>query len=155
MREDNMPTLSPHARADQAEKIRIHAAKTEKHVVTHHDNGDEALYPGRWGNYSKGLQHDARGDVVPSSYDSMLGALQTGTPADFEAIALGGDVPLVNPQAGLAYVLEGRDPQALLLPPAPKLASAWRGGGGLLDGIVARRAVQPVRYRSAGAGGDR
>jgi hypothetical protein len=123
-----MPTLSPQARADRAEKIRIDAAKAEKHVVMHHDNGDEALYPGRWGNYSKGLQHDARGDVVPSSYDSMLKALQTGTPADFEAIALGGNVPLVDPQAGLAYVLEGRDPQALVLPPAPPLASAWRAG---------------------------
>ena len=128
-----MPTLSPQARADQAEKIRIDAAQTEKQVVTHHDNGDEALYPGRWGNYSKGLEHDARGDVVPSSYDSMLGALQTGMPTDFEAIALGGDVPLVDPQAGLAYVLEGRDPQALLLPPAPKLASAWRAGEAVED----------------------
>jgi hypothetical protein len=128
-----MATLSPQTRANEAEKIRIDAAQAEKRVVPHHDNGDETLYPGRWGNYSKGLAHDAKGDVVPSSYDSMLHALKTGVPTDFEMIALGGDVPLVDPQAGLAYVLEGRDPQALTLEPAPPLASAWRAGEAVED----------------------
>ncbi len=128
-----MPALKPDARAAEAEKIRIDAAKAEDRVGVQHDNGDEARYPGRWGNYSKGLLHDDRGDVVAASYDSMLKALKTGIPADFEAIELGGDVPLVDPQAGLAYTLEGGDPQSFHLAPAPALASAWRAGEAVED----------------------
>lgn len=130
-----MPTLNPIARANAAEKIRIAAAQAEKHVIPDHPtNGDEARYPGEfWGNYSKGLQHDFRGDVVPASYESMLNALKSGIPADFEAIDLGGDVPLVDPQAGLAYSLIGRDPQAFLLAPAPALASAHRAAEAVED----------------------
>ena len=115
-------------------KSRIEAAKAEKHVVHHHNNNDETRYRGEyWGNYSKGLKHDARGDVDPTSYETMLHALYTGVPADFEAITLGGDVPLVDPQAGLAYELEGRDPQAFVLAPAPELASARRAGEAVED----------------------
>jgi hypothetical protein len=128
-----MPTLPPNKRADEAEAIRIAAAKHERHVVNQTPNSDETLYPGRWGNFSKGLQHDARGDVVPASYNSMLAALSDGMPADFEAILLGGDVPLVDPQAGLAYTLEGRDPQAFRLQPAPPLASAHRAAEAVED----------------------
>ena len=130
-----MPTLNPHARADEAEKIRIALAKADKHAVAHHPtNNDEERYSGQyWGSYSKGLQHDFRGDVDPTSYKTMLHALHTGAPADFEAIVLGGDVPLVDPQAGLAYDLEGRDPQSFLLAPAPELASAWRAGEAVED----------------------
>ena len=128
-----MSTLNPFARALKAVEIRIAAAIAERRVVTHDDNGDEALYPGRWGNFSKGLEHDAKGDVIPASYDSMLHALKTGKPADFEAIKLGGDVPLVDPQSGLAYTLQGGDPHAFQLEPAPTLASAWRAGEAVED----------------------
>ncbi len=128
-----MPNLDPTARADQAEKIRIDAAQSEKRVQAQTSNGDESRYPGKWGSYSKGLVHDAKGDVDPASYASMLFALSTGMPADFEKITLGGDVPLVDPQSGLAYTLEGRDPQSLALPPAPELASAWRAGEAVED----------------------
>lgn len=130
-----MPTLNPHARANEAENIRIDAAKAEKHVVAHHptNNDEERYFEKYWGNYSKGLQHDFRGDVDLTSYQTMLHALNTGNPADFEAIILGGDVPLVDPQSGLAYDLEGRDPQAFRLAPAPELASAWRAGEAVED----------------------
>ena len=97
-----MPNLDPTARADEAEKIRIDAAHAEKHVQAQASNNDETRYPAKWGNYSKGLAHDAKGDVDPQSYASMLLALSTGIPADFENIQLGGDVPLVDPQSGLA-----------------------------------------------------
>jgi hypothetical protein len=128
-----MPNLDPTARADEAEKIRVDAAQAEKHIQAQNSNGDETRYPAKWGNYSKGLAHDAKGDVVPASYASMLFALSTGIPSDFEKIQLGGDVPLVDPQAGLAYTLEGGDPDSFALPPAPELASAWRAGEAVED----------------------
>ena len=146
-----MTTSNPLARAFQAEKIRISAADAERHVVANHpNNGDEARYAGQYiGSYSKGLKHDFRGDVDPASYQSMVHALNTGEPADFEDIILGGDVPLVNPQSGLAYVLEGRDPQALLMPAAPELASAWRAGEAVEDYWMALlRDVPFSRYDS-------
>jgi hypothetical protein len=37
-------------------------------------------------------------------------------------------VPLVDPQAGLAFDLEGTDSHQLAIAPAPALASAWRAG---------------------------
>jgi hypothetical protein len=123
-----MPSLKPTARLKKAEKIRIAAAKADKHIATQKDNGDEALYPEKWGSYSKGLAHDAKGDVKIRSYNSMLRALKTGNETDFDKISLGGTVPLVDPQAGLAFTLEGGDPQSFELPAAPPLASAWRAG---------------------------
>src|SRR5579875_3381084 len=129
-----MPNLPPVKRAEQARKIRTDAAAEEFHIVHHHPtNGDEERYPDKWGNYSKGLVHDARGDVDLESYRSMLHALETGDPADFEKIQLGGDVPLVNPQSGLAYDLQGADCRSLRMPPAPALASPQRAAEAVED----------------------
>ena len=55
-------------------------------VPKHPDNGDEARYPEHWGSYSKGLQHDQYGQVLPSSYASFVHAMRTGRPSDFAAI---------------------------------------------------------------------
>lgn len=57
---------------------------------TRPNNGDEALYPNRIGNYSKGLPHQSNGEVVPAAYDALLAALRTGNPAAFDQIPLGG-----------------------------------------------------------------
>ena len=97
-------------------------------LPSHHDNGDESLYPAKWGNYSKGLQHDANGQVVPDSYNSMIKALSTGKPSDFEKITLGGPRPLTDPQAALGFSLEGPDSHAIYMPPPPALASAETAG---------------------------
>jgi hypothetical protein len=92
------------------------------------DNGDEGAYPTRIATYSKGLQHDALGEVAPASFASLLAALESGAPADFEAILLGGPRPLTNPMAGLAFDLEGPDSHACFQPPAPRFASAEAAG---------------------------
>jgi hypothetical protein len=123
-----MPSLKPAARLKKAEKIRIAAAKADKPIATQQDNSDEALYPEKWGSYSKGLAHDAKGDVRSRSYNSMARALKTGVEGNFDKINLGGIVPLVDPQAGLAFTLEGSDPQSFEFQAAPPLASARRAG---------------------------
>ena len=123
-----MPILKPAARVKRAEKIRFIAAKAANHIATQKDNGDETLYPEKWGSYSKGLAHDTKGDVRIRSYNSMVRALKSGAAADFDKIDLGGTVPLVDPQAGLAFTLEGGDPQSFELAAAPPLASARRAG---------------------------
>ena len=93
-------------------------------------NQDEHDVPGLAGNFSKGLPHDADGLVQPAAYQKLVDAMSSGDPAAFEAIPLGvegeplsGKRPLTNPQAGLAYDLEGPDSHALALAPAPSLKS--------------------------------
>jgi hypothetical protein len=54
----------------------------------------------------------------------LLHALGSGDSADFERIVLGVGRPLINPQAGLAFDLQGPDSHALAMPPAPGFASA-------------------------------
>jgi len=105
------------------------------------------------GNYSKGLKHDARAMSTRLVRQHAL-RLQSGAPADFEAIVLGGDVPLVDPQCGLAFSLIGGDPQSFALEPAPKLASAQRAGEAvedywmaLLRDVPSANTV-PTRWRS-------
>jgi hypothetical protein len=99
---------------------------TERTHATHVNNDDEINYPtvGLIGSYSKGLRHDSLGDPEPHSYSSLVRALESEDPGDFEEIILGpGGKKLTNPQAGLAFHLEGPDPQELTIPPAPRFDS--------------------------------
>jgi hypothetical protein len=123
-RQEAVPTPGT-ARADAAQQVRVDAAAFQRGISlpSHPDNGDEALYPSRFANYSKGLPHDSLGDVNTAEYDKLLTAVASGIPADFEAITLGGTRKLVNPQAAYAYQLEGADSHALATRPAPEFAS--------------------------------
>jgi hypothetical protein len=114
------------ARAERAYNTRVQAAIFQKTqpLPEHPNNGDEGRYAARIGSFSKSLPHNNLGEVDRNAYETLLNALKTGNPDDFERIALGGSVKLVNPQAGLGYDMEGPDPMHLLLPPAPAFASA-------------------------------
>ena len=93
----------------------------------HVNNNDEVNYPERLlaGNYSKSLKHDALGDPDPGSYATLLRALQSEDPADFEEIILASPTAkkLTNPQAGLAFDVEGPDAQEITQQPAPRFDS--------------------------------
>ncbi|HEX2203100.1 MAG TPA: hypothetical protein VHG91_07370 [Longimicrobium sp.] len=110
-------------RRGEAFQLRVQAASIAqgRPHPQHANNREETDYP-YVANYSKGLQHDGVGDVVPASYQSLLHALTTRDPADFEQIQLGpGGKKLTNPQAGLAFDLEGPDTHAVTQPPAPRI----------------------------------
>ena len=119
-------------RRKTAFKIREGAAKIafKRPHPESKNNDDEQNLPNFIGNYSKGLPHNDLGEVEPDAYKSLLKALKSGLPEDFEAIQLGtdpnGEPPgrrLINPQAGLAFDLEGPDAQAVTIPPAPQFSS--------------------------------
>ncbi|HLJ23089.1 MAG TPA: vanadium-dependent haloperoxidase [Candidatus Acidoferrales bacterium] len=128
------------ARAETSERIRQGVAERESSVriPNHEDNGDEALYPSKIGNYSKNLKHDSTtGEVDPAAYEAMIAAISTGRFADFEALATNGHFGsadktvqrrLVNPGSGYAFDLEGTDSHQLKLAPAPAFASAQEAG---------------------------
>jgi hypothetical protein len=92
-------------------------------------NGDENSYGGsRIGSFHKGLPHNGLGEVDPAAYNALLRACATGSNDDFEAIPLGGSRPLRNPQAGLAFDLEGPDSHCVTIRPAPRTDSAEEAG---------------------------
>jgi len=113
-------------RANACAKLRRDTAnaglQTTPQNLQHPDNDDEELYPNKIGNFSKGLPHNNDGTVVLSAYNALLTAINSGRPADFDAIPLGGTTRLTNPQAGLAFDLQGPDAHALVQPPAPAFA---------------------------------
>jgi len=106
-------------------------------------NGDEDKYKNDryYANYTKGLPHNDLGEVDPKAYGELLAALASGRPAEFDAITLGCtqkqaakstaqriypalekisgagmQARLVNPQAGLAFEVEGIDSHLLEIP---------------------------------------
>jgi hypothetical protein len=115
-----------------ARDVRVEAAElaASRPHDEHVNNNDEVNYPtftGRElaGVYSKSLRHDAFGDPEPVSYGSLLRALDSEDPADFEEIILASStaLKLTNPQGGLAFDTQGPDPQEVTQPPAPRFDS--------------------------------
>ena len=117
------------ARATAARDYRINTAIenfNETYIGPRPNNGDEALYGSRYfANYTKGLPHHSNGEVDPPAYQALLAAVNSGNPADFDAIPVGA-TPFrgqVSPQAGFAFDLEGKDAFSYIQPPPPAFAS--------------------------------
>lgn len=124
------PRADAQHRRNQAFKIRQEAALRQRNqpLPAHPANGDENLYPTRIASHSKGLPHNDLGEVDPAAYIALLRTLTAEDAAGFESIPMGCPDPalryrLVNPQAGLAFDLEGADSHALAIPPAPAFSS--------------------------------
>lgn len=123
------------SRRTRSLELRQTAALNEYQVPVpqHRSNGDEERYPSWIGNFSKGLPHNSVGEVDRDAYRTLLAAVSSGDPDRFDDITLGtpeGDqrTKLVNPQAGLAFDMEGTDSHQLWIPPAPAFASAEEAG---------------------------
>jgi hypothetical protein len=112
-------------RSEQLRIARAHANGATP-VPAHPDNGDEALYPNKVGSDTRGLPHDALGEVDLGAWQALLHALDTQDPADFERIPLGGTRKLQQPLGTLAVSLTGLAASQYAIPPAPALASAER-----------------------------
>jgi hypothetical protein len=125
---DVLPMTEEQMRREQAYQNR-NCASREQYTVplpSHENNGDEQLYANKIANFSKGLPHNALGEVIPEAYDDLLAAL--ANPYLLDEVELVGDRKLVNPLAGVAYDTEGADSHALSLGPAPVFASAEQAG---------------------------
>lgn len=103
------------SRIEQAYEMREQAARYQEGLAapSHSTNGDEELYPNKIASYSKALQHDEIGRVVPAAYSEFVSALASGESARIERLQLGGGLKLVNPQAALGFGLEGADSHTL------------------------------------------
>ncbi len=113
------------ARRNQAYHKRLKAAVADRKikVPSHPTSGDEARYPSGIANFTKGFLHNAFGEVDPTAYAAYLAAVKTGKRDDFDNLTLGGNTPLVDPQAGLAFDLETCDPSQSSIPAFDTLSS--------------------------------
>ncbi len=109
----------------QAFQVRVEAAQNNRQIEIppHPTNGDEERYANKIATDTRGLPHDQRGEVDLKAYDSLIKALTTQNPQDFENIILGGTRKLVNPQGPLAVSLEGINATQISVPPPPTLDS--------------------------------
>ena len=95
-------------------------------VARHPTNDDEARYPTRIGTDTRALPHNERGEVDPAAWRVLFDACQSGDPADFDRIPLGGVRKLGNPVGTMAVALTGITPTQIAIPAPPALASAER-----------------------------
>ncbi|MFL5541320.1 MAG: hypothetical protein ACJ8J0_20195, partial [Longimicrobiaceae bacterium] len=155
----NTPSTSVLRRVEErrlsALDVRVEAAELDagRRHDEHANNNDEVNYAGRpfIGNYSKSLKHDALGDPDPITYGTLLRALQSEDPQDFEEIQLASTtaLKLTNPQSGLAFDLEGPDAQEITQPPAPRFDSQVAANeAGELYWMAAARDVPFINYAS-------
>ena len=92
------------------------------------NNGDEERFeqlglPG-FASFTKALRHNLIGLVEPSSFNSLLKAIDQGTQAGFETVQLGGgNRLLVNPLNSYSFQLIGNDSNGARMAPAPTFAS--------------------------------
>ena len=118
-------------------RIRAHTIKSatannnENTLVSEQNrNGDEQRYSDKRGSFGKGLLHNDNGFISNASFQSLITALESENPADFNRIQTGdsGDRNLVNPQASLAFSLSANDGWIHPIPAAPAFASAQTAG---------------------------
>jgi hypothetical protein len=109
----------------QTFRLRVERAKAnyDQAIPNHQNNGDEERYANKIGSDTRGLPHNARGEVDLKAWGELKAALATGLPADFEKVTLGGGRKLVNPVGTLSLNLTGLGPNQIAIPPAPALAS--------------------------------
>lgn len=114
------------SRAARAYGVRLEAARRMREAgdPRHVTNGDEIALSNHLATFSKGLPHDARGEVDPKAMVFLLRALASGSPTDFESIPLGGFTKLANPQAAWAFELVGPDASQPQISPPPHFGSA-------------------------------
>jgi hypothetical protein len=120
---------NPETRADASFAIRGNAAISEHVAVgVQPDNGDTIRFTDFSGSFSKASLHDGLGVPNAHSWLSLKNALTQGMSSDFENIIVGTqggpNSKHNNPQAALAFDLEGRDSHATVIPAAPSVASA-------------------------------
>lgn len=127
---DAIGPLDPQQRSIEARKLRTDAAQRNfvEPLPLHPDNDDEVNYPDQINSYTKGLPHDENGIVDAEAYQSLITALKSGDPADFDAIKMSpqNQLGLRNPQAAYSYFMEGKDAHSFTMPAAPAFGSAWQ-----------------------------
>lgn len=101
----------------------------EAAVEVHLNNADELQYLDKRGNFNKGLRHRSNGFPNVDAYNSLVRALTSTNPTDFNNILIGtGTFKLVDPQGSFMYSLSGNDGWIRTIPKAPAFTSLQAAG---------------------------
>ena len=119
------PKIAIKSRTEAALEIRRETALTQskRPPASMTSNGDQDALPNGIACFTKGLPHNQFGEADSAAYESLLASIESGKHADFEHVSRGGGRKLSNPQAALAFHLEGGDPHTFGIPPAPSIGS--------------------------------
>ncbi|WP_298916096.1 vanadium-dependent haloperoxidase [uncultured Nostoc sp.] len=114
---------------ERAFQVRTTAAKVNREIPIppHPTNKDEAKYANKIATDTRGLPHNQLGEVDLKAYQSLINALNSGDPNEYEKIILGGKRKLVQPLTPLAISLSGVNTCQLAIPVPPTLDSAEQG----------------------------
>lgn len=120
--------LSPAARRDQAEFIRVNQANINAQntsLLLQPTNGDEELYANKIGSFTKGLQHNlSDGSLTnPADFDVLVNGLSQASQSALDTVPLAGTRKLVSPLAGWAFEIEGGDGPSFKIPAPPTFNS--------------------------------
>jgi len=102
----------------------------KNNAIETQNNGDEQSVPNFAAQFSKALEHNFINGLLTaqgvSSYKQLVTAINNGKQADFNAIvrAPGATRKLVDPQAGLAFSLQGADSSLFETPRFPTISSS-------------------------------
>lgn len=96
--------------------------------IENENNGDEQTVPDAASQFTKTFTHDPTTGLVDAtglaSYQQLVKAINDGQQADFNAIVRApGASKLVNPQAALAFSLQGADTSLFSIPLFPTMSS--------------------------------
>ncbi|HEY0468124.1 MAG TPA: hypothetical protein VGC79_28190 [Polyangiaceae bacterium] len=107
-------------------RVEVARDNYELGIPDHVNNGDEARYHKKIGSDTRGLPHNAYGEVDLAAFATLTRALDSQRESELEKIVLGGTRKLVQPLGTLAVNLTGLSAPQYQIPPAPALASAER-----------------------------
>ncbi|MEE2939522.1 MAG: vanadium-dependent haloperoxidase [Planctomycetota bacterium] len=143
--------MSPGVRQRQAYRARLWAAKTQAELPypAHACNGDETRYADFRNQFSKGLPHNALGEVDPAAYNALLTAIGSGRFADYEAVPLAGARKLACPLGALSFEMVGPDSHHVTIPAAPSFDSAWQAGE--MVEVYWKALLRDLRFEDYGA----
>ena len=147
-------------RRDHTIELRTGAAEHYRTLPlpAHINNGDEGRFANEnyFASFTKGLPHSGPlGEVDAAAYRTLLSALDSGKPADFNIVPQGWPDPtrrrgFVDPQAGLAFDLEGIDSHLLTMPPCYPFAS--EGSIGEIAEVYWQALARDVAFVDYGTG---
>lgn len=128
---DDLPSaLSGKRRQNQVFNYRKRVALRYKQadLPAQPNNGDDQRYAARLGSYTKGMPHNALGEVDAAAYDTYLQAIETGDRDLFEQVPTPGNITLRNIQNIWSMDPLGPDSHSTAIRPAPAFASAEQAG---------------------------
>ena len=122
--------LKGEKRQEQVYKLRKLVAKHYRKlpVAEQINNGDDEAYSTRIGSFSKGMPHNALGEVDEAVYKTYLNAINNGDRNLLDSIPTPGNITLRNIENIWSIDYLGPDSHSLTIPPAPAIASAEHGG---------------------------